>query len=212
MTTITIAGKAFNLVTLPASPAPADMMLGMMDSVATVESPYVPSVTQQYAWPGADRWYGQFTLPPLSNSQAAEWEGFLSELQGTLNVFQIGDPRRQAPLGPALGIPVTQSGNTAMSNQLLTTGWTPSVARILLRGDMLQVGYRLYRVTETVSSDGSGNLTLPIWPSLREDPGGAAPVILSAPKGLFRLAGNQRQAQFSLTQLTRISVQFVEAR
>ena len=210
--TITVGSNTYTLVSLPGWPGPADMVLEMNDAIASVQSPYVPSQIQTQEWVGADGWAGQITMPPLSNDQAADWEGFLAALRGKLNVFQIGDPRRAHPRGQARGVPVTASGNTALSHTLLTTGWTANIARLLLRGDMLQLGYHLYRVTDTVSSDGSGNATIPVWPCLREAPSLAQQVIFSAPVGLWRLAENKRQAQFSKQRLTAVSFKIVEAR
>lgn len=212
MTSITLGGNTYNLIPLPACKGPSDISLGMSDGVAAVPSPFVPSQMQTQAWAGADAWDMQVTLPPLTNAQAADWEGFLAELRGQLNVFQIGDPRRKSPLGSAPGVPVAAGGNTAFSVSLLTTGWTHSAARILLRGDMLQVGYRLHRVCETVNSDVSGNCTIPVWPALREVPASSAPIILHKPVGVFRLARNRRESQASRDRLTSLSFQAVEAR
>src|ERR1700728_2507788 len=106
MESITVGGNSYNLVPLPTCIAPSEVTLGMTDSIATVVSPYVPSQIQTQRWPGADWWDIQVMLPPLKDAFAADWEGFLGELQGMLNVFQIGDPRRVSPLGAAQGVPV----------------------------------------------------------------------------------------------------------
>jgi len=212
MTSITLGGNTYNLIPLPTCKGPSDISLGMSDGVAVVPSPFVPSQMQTQAWAGADAWDIQATLPPLTNTQAADWEGFLAELRGQLNVFQMGDPRRKGPLGSASGVPIAAGGNAALSNNLLTTGWTHSIARILLRGDMLQVGYRLHRVCETVNSDSSGNCTIPVWPALREVPASSAPIILHNPVGVFRLSKNRRESQASRERLTTLSFSAIEVR
>lgn len=212
MTTITINGVTYNLVALPTCIAPVEVELGMSDAIATTQSPYVPGQFQTQQWPGADLWDMTVTMPPLSDANAADWEGFLAELRGMLNVFQMGDPRRKHPLGPALGVPLCASGNLTSSTNLLTGGWAVSTSRILKRGDMLQVGYRLHRVCETVSSDGSGNCTIPVWPSLREVPTIGDPVILNNPVGLWRLADNRRNSQASKLRFGSLSFRAIEAR
>jgi hypothetical protein len=212
MTSITLGTNTYGLVLLPTCVAPSDIAIGMSDAVAVISSPYAPAQVQTQAWPGADAWDLQITLPPLSNANAADWEGFLAELRGALNVFQAGDPRRTKPLGVARGVPVAAAGNTALSTSLLTTGWTPNIQRLLMRGDMLQVGYRLHRVCETVVSDGSGNCTIPVWPVLREVPAGSAPIILKNPIGVFRLAQNRRESNASRQRLTAISFRAAEVR
>lgn len=212
MTTITINGVTYNLVGMPRSISPVEVEFGMTDAIATVQSPYVPGQFQLQQWPGADLWDMTVTMPPLSDAIAADWEGFLAELRGMLNVFQMGDPRRKVPLGPALGVPVCSAGNVASSTNLLTGGWTASIARILKRGDMLQLGYRLHKVCETVSSDASGLCTIPVWPSLREAPTVGQTVILHNPVGLWRLADNRRQSQASKLRLGSMSFRAIEAR
>jgi hypothetical protein len=215
MTTITIGSNSYNLCAIPSSVRFAEIELGMSDAVAQVESPFT-LIQQVQPWPGADRWDATVTLPPLSRAQAWAWEGFLAELQGRANVFQLGDPRAvDGPLGGAAGTPLVStsgSANLPATTQLVTRGWTASTSRLLLRGDEFQIGYRLHRVCEQVNSDSSGDATLTIWPSLRETPADATPLVLNAPQGLFRLAANRRVIHSSPTRLTSISFQCVEVR
>jgi hypothetical protein len=210
---ITVGSNSYNLATLPTSPGAADMSLGMNDAVATVQSPYVPAQMQAQAWPGADAWDATVNMPPLTNDQAAEWEGFLASLRGMLNVFQIGDPRRQMPRGNAQGsAPVLAGTNNAMATTITTGGWKLNTFRVLLRGDLFQIGYHLYRVCEQVDADASGNATILIWPSLRESPAAGSPLIISNPLGLWRLADNRREVQFSPMRLTTMSFKLAEVR
>src|ERR1017187_737211 len=131
MLSIVVGANDYNLIPLPVAPGLSDIVLGMNDAVAMTVSPYVPSQLQTQAWPGADGWDATLTVPPLTDAQAADWEGFLSELRGMSNVFRVGDPRRPHPLGIAHGTPTAAAGNTAMSTSLLTTGWTASTNRQL---------------------------------------------------------------------------------
>jgi hypothetical protein len=211
--TITLGSNSYTLIPLPTAPGIRDITLGMSDSVAVNQSPFVPSQVQTQQWPGADMWDVQVALPPLTDAQAADWEGFLAELRGMLNVFQIGDPRRVHPLGNMQGsAPLCAAGNTQNSTSLLTTQWKANASRLLLRGDMLQIVYRLYRVCETVNSDSSGNATIVVWPSLREAPADNTPLVMNAPQAVFRLAQNRRQSQFSKQQHTSISFKAIEVR
>ncbi|HKD62365.1 MAG TPA: hypothetical protein VKB47_18015 [Terracidiphilus sp.] len=214
MQTITIGSNTYNLVTLPSSPAPSDLGLGMNDAVAVQTSPFTRAEQTQY-WPGGDFWDATITLPPLSSAQAAAWRGATAELSGRAYVVQLGDRSQKQPAGAALGIPEINAGsglNAPMTKVLSTFGWTPNIARILLPGDYLQVGYRLYVVTEVANSASDGTASVSIWPSIRETPAGATPIILNQPVGLFRLAANRRSLQVSKDRLTTLSLSFVEAR
>lgn len=213
MQSITIGPNTYSLASLPATPGAAEMALGMNDSIAIVQSPYVPAQLQAQAWPGADAWDATVTMPPLTNAQAAEWEGFLASLRGQLNVLQLGDPRRQVPLGNAQGsAPVLTGTNNATATTITTSGWKPNTARVLLRGDLFQIGYHLYRVCEQISADSGGLASINIWPSLRESPAAGTALTLSKPVGLWRLADNRREAQFSPMRLTTLSFRLLEVR
>lgn len=215
MVSITIGSNSYSLCAMPSSPGLAEIELGMSDSVAAVESPFTLQ-QQLQPWAGADRWDATVSLPPLSAAQAWAWEGFLAELRGKANVFQLGDPRaKNGPRGSARGTPVVSTSgsyNLPATTSLVTRGWTASSPRVLLAGDQFQIGYRLHRVVEIVNSDSSGDATMSIWPSLRETPADATPIVLAAPLGLFRLASNRRAVHASPTRLTTLSFQCVEVR
>jgi hypothetical protein len=213
MTTITINGQSYNLVTMPSSPGPSEIELGMSDAVSVFSSPFT-GVQQTQQWPGGDNWDATITLPPMYLSTAWPWEGFFAELRGRANIFQLGDRRNTAPLGVGTGTPVvnTSSDNLPMTTSLVTNGWTVSTSNLLLPGDKIQVGYRLYKVCEAVSSDGGGNATITVWPSLRETPTTGTSVILTNPVGIFRLTSNRRAIHWSPSQLTTCSFQAIEAR
>jgi hypothetical protein len=214
--TITLPnGNTYTLVTIPAYPGLAQVSFTHKDSVSSVGSPFVPSQNQTQAWAGADGWGLDFTLPKMNRWVAAPWKGFLAELRGILNVFQIGDPFGATPLGAADGAPVcatTGTNNLTMATGLVTGGWTPNVFGQLFPGDYIQLGYHLHEVCEPVNSDAEGNATIQIWPSLRESPANDTALVLTNTVGLFRLALNTRAWHSDFTQLTQMSFKCTEAR
>jgi hypothetical protein len=209
------SGNEYTLIPLPACPGVSDLSVTFDDTVANVASPYVPSMNQSQSWPGGDNWSLSFTLPKMNRWTAAPWRGFMAELRGIANVFQIGDPFGATPLGVADGAPVCATSgayNLTSSTLLTTSGWTSSVFGQLLAGDYLQIGYRLHQVCENVNSDSSGNATISIYPSLRESPPNATVINLVNCVGLFKLAKNQRTWHGDFTRLTQISLSAVEVR
>lgn len=210
---VTIGSLSYNLVPFPLAPGIASGELGMSDTVAASESPYTLQ-TQTQVFPGGDRWDMTLTPPVLTAAQAADWEGFLGELHGILNVFQAADPRRLSPLGSTNGTDhaVCTGVDAAMATQLHTSGWRPGFGRLLLRGDRFQLGYRYHMVCETVNADASGDATLQIYPSLREAPAAGAQLVFNNPQCLLRLASNRRSSQFEVTRLSRTSVRAIEVR
>lgn len=134
-------------------------------------------------------WSGTISLPVMSRYGYDAWGAFILALRGQLNCFQLGDPKAVLPKGIATGTPVVNGANQT-GYSLSTRGWTSNTVGILLPGDCLQIGYRLYRVTASVTSDGSGNATLPLWPNLRDLPADGTTIVTRNCRGLFRLAAN----------------------
>ncbi len=217
MGTITLGFNTYNLVTLPPSPGISDIVITMMDSIAVVGSPFVPSQAQTQQWPGADGWGAQVTPPKIwLPKDKGMWRAFLAGCQGMLNVFQVGDPDHPKPLGVAMGAPqvdgTVSGGNAVTSNLLHTKGWTANVFRQLLPGDYLQIGYRLYMATAQVDADGSGKAAIAVWPSLRETPADGAAIQLVSCQGVFRLSANKRQWHMSPDKLMQVGIGCSEVR
>jgi hypothetical protein len=63
-----------------------------------------------------------------------------------------------------------------------------------------------------VNSDANGDATIQIWPSLREAPAAGDPVVLKQPRGLFRLAKNDRGWSASPRRATTMTIDFEEVR
>jgi hypothetical protein len=210
-------GSTFTLIQMPSSPGVTDFNLLRKNNVAYVPSPFVPGVNQTFIWPGANCWALQFNLPKMRRFESAPWEGFISELNGIANVFVFTIPgERATPQGVADGAPVcaTVAGanNQTSAMSLVTSGWTPNVFGQLLPGDYFNVGPRLYVVCEQVNSDSNGNATISIWPSLRESPATGAPLVLSNPGVLMRLANNDIAMHTDYTGLSMLSVSTIEVR
>lgn len=215
MQTITINGQNYTLAKLPTSPGVAAIRFGMFDAVAKSVSPFTMQPELQQ-WPGADGFDATVTLPPMDRATAAPWIAFLARLRGPLNVFQLRDPEApETPLGNVGGsAPVVDSTspNAAMTTTLGTSGWRAGIFRVLRAGDRFQIGYRYHLVCDDVNADANGNAQVSVWPSLREQPAAGTPLVLNAPKGLFRLASGYRTANWAPARAITMSFQCEEVR
>jgi hypothetical protein len=200
-----------SIVALPTHPGLKQIELVMNDTVAMSRSPFT-GTTQVQAWPGADWWEANVSLPQMNQTDVAVWTAFLAELRGMTNVFYLSDPLHRHPQGTPQGAPLINGVNVAMATTLNTKCWKPSTFRHLLPGDQIQIGQRLHRVLNVVNSDNSGDAAISIWPSLREATADGDPIILNNPQGLFRLAENKRSVLTAETRLSGISFKAVEAR
>jgi hypothetical protein len=202
---ITVGSTTYNLVSIPSSPGPSQIELGMSDSVAVFSSPFTGQ-EQIQRWPGADFWDATITLPSMTLKTSAAWEAFLAECMGRANVFQLGDSRYKTPLAGGVGTGQVTSNATSMTNTLVTGSWSGTVPIV---GDYVQCQYRLYKIT---SVSGGTNTIFTVWPSIREPIVSGTQVTSSNPTGLFRLAGNRRSVNWSPDRLSTLSFKAVEAR
>jgi hypothetical protein len=74
---------------------------------------------------------------------------------------------------------------------------------VLLPGDYLQVGFRLYR---TLTQYNGGTGVLEIWPQIRESPLDGTAVTVTNTQGLFRLKSNARK--WSVSEAKMYGLQF----
>jgi len=109
----------------------------------------------------------EITLAAMGVEKAKEWRAFFLRMNGPIGTFYLSDsPAFRFPQGVATGSPVVDSGNTALSSTLLTTGWDIDIPFLVKAGDEFSIDDRLYTVLADTSSDGSGDATLTIWPPL----------------------------------------------
>ena len=175
-------------LSLPTQSAIAKIRLTATDIVGISQSPFT-AAQQVYKYPG-QFWEADVTLPPMKRADAEYWVAFLLKLNGPYGTFLLGDPLGATARGIATGTPVVNGGSQT-GNELVTDGWTTSQTGILKAGDYIQLGSgataQLYKILDDANSDGSGNATFTIWPSLRSSPADNATITVSSPKGVFRL-------------------------
>jgi hypothetical protein len=160
--------------------------------VGISQSPFT-AAQQVYKYSG-QYWEADISLPPMKREVAEYWISFLLKLNGSYGTFLLGDPIGATARGVATGTPLVNGGSQG-GNTLVTDGWTSGVTGILKAGDYIQLGSgstaKLHKVLDDVNSDGSGNATLTIFPDLRISPADNAAIVVSSPKGVFRLTSGQ---------------------
>lgn len=172
----------------PTAPGFTRVQISGFPSVAITKSPWTHA-SQVQAHVGKS-WRAECTLPIMERAAAEEWITFFLSLNGVQGTFLLGNPAATTPRGNAGGVPKINGAHASLSSALVTDGWVPSTAGILLKGDYIQLQNRLFKVLGDVTSDGSGNATFDIWPSLREAISDNETIITQACKGTFRLALN----------------------
>ena len=148
-------------------------------------------------------------LIPMTRPNAEAWMSFMLSLNGMQGTFLLGDPLGATARGIASGTPLVK-GASQTGNSLITDGWTVSQTGILKAGDWIQLGSgsssKLYKVLTDVNSDGSGNATLDIFPSINTAVADNSALVVSSAKGLFRLGSNEMA--FELQQAQKYGIAF----
>jgi hypothetical protein len=178
------------------------------DVVSTVINPFTGKAQVQ-SWQAS--WLeAVVTLPAMQRVNAGNWIAFLAQLQGQNGVFYFGDGLATVPQGSASG-----TGVTAGSNQgpytITSSGWDANQSALLMPGDWLQIGWRMYMCLDMAASDGAGNSSFAIWPQIREIPAAGTAIVTTNPVGLFRLATNTRKWSESYLRTWGLSFQIREA-
>lgn len=175
----------------PTSRYPASVQIRARSVVGVSESPF--SLSQQVQRHPGQAWGASITLPPMEQTVAEQWVAWLLSLNGREGTFLMGDPVQLTHRGVGGGTPLVNGGSQT-GNTLAIDGCPTSTTGWLLAGDMIQLGSgsstRLHKVLTQADTDGSGEVTLDIWPRLRESPANNAAVTIVAAKGLWRLASN----------------------
>lgn len=193
----------------PTSIGISNIVLGSQNAVATTESPF--TYDRQSVALGGERWSATVTIPQVHRDLAEPWVVFLLSLKGSLGTFLLGDPNCVQAQGSASTTPGTPVVNGAdqTGSSLDISGLPISTTGYLLPGDYIQLGSAstatLHKVLQQVDSDGSGNATVELWPSIKTAPVDASNVIVEDAKGLFRLSSNA-----SSWQINSISVYGLE--
>jgi len=194
----------------PTTPGPKRVEFASTQQVGLARSPFtLQAQVQEYQ---GDMWTATVTLPVMQRESAEEWHAFLLSLHGVRGTFYLYDPLGREPRGIATGSPLVKGGSQS-GYTLATEGWSVSTTNVLKKGDWIQIGSYLYKVVNDHSSDGSGEATLDIWPSLRVSPADNDAIITSNAKGVFRLAENVNPIQAAdELQVYEVSFSAVEAR
>lgn len=134
---------------------------------------------------------------------------FLASLRGRANRFKYTPPDIDQ-MGSMAGTGVVVGGSQT-GNELETSGWDNNQSELFLPGDYFEVNGELKLITDTISSDGTGNATLVFEPPLRKSPPALDPIIVDEPKALFMLEDDKQSSwQLSAPIIYSYSISAVE--
>lgn len=199
-------------LTLPSHTGIAQINFRAINTVGMSMSPF--TYAQQVVAHSGQRWEADITLPPMKRADAEQWIAWLVSLRGQLGTFTLGDPTGATPRGSAGGTPVV-NGADQVGGTLAIDGCTASQTGWLKAGDYIQLGSgttaTLHKVLQDANSDGSGNVSLDIWPYIRSAPTDGSIVVTSNTVGKFRLASNEQNWSINEASIYGMTFGAVEA-
>jgi len=175
----------------------------------TAVSESVFTLRQQVFKHSGERWEAEVTLPQMARSDAEQWVAWLLSMRGREGTFLLGDPLGATPRGSAGGTPRV-NGASQTGDSISIDGCTASQTGWLKAGDYIQLGSgagsSLHKVLQDVSSNGAGQATIDVWPSIRTAPADNSTVVVSACKGVFRLATSN--TEWSINEIAHWGIVF----
>ena len=197
-------------LTLPTVTGIRSINLRARSVTGVSQSPF--TLKQQVISHAGQQWEAEITLPPMTRDEGEEWVSFLVKLKGMTGTFLLGDPSAATPRGSAATTPGTPlvKGGGQTGDTLTVDGCPASVSGYLKAGDYIQLGNNasatLHKVLNDSTTNGDGQTTLDIFPSIRTAPADNAAVIVSGAKGRFRLATNE--TNWSINEVTHFGISF----
>ncbi len=171
------------------------------------------TLSQQHYVHQGQCWLADVQLPAMKRADAEEWIGFLLALNGKQGTFLMGEPVNTSPRGTWAGSPKVLGAHATGVTSIAMDGY--SVGATVKRGDWFQTGTgsstHLHKLTQDATADGSGLLTLEVFPRTRAALADNDTFDISSPQGLWRLMENETEWSIDLAQIYGVAFSCVEA-
>lgn len=142
---------------------------------------------QVLAWPSGNMWTASCSVPNLKEPEAGVMRSFLAKLNGRANTFQMPVPGYTRPDNDYAGPAGLVNGAGQSGYSIVTDGWTPDTL-ILPEGSYINSGGELKLVTAPVTTNGSGQATIPIEPPQRYAPAENSAIVIIEPYCVMSLS------------------------
>lgn len=188
--------------------APSFMTFSLQANTLSFESPLNKSV-QTTELPGA-RFKAVFGWNNLTDADARIVKAWINKLSGRAGRFYLYDTTHPTPAGTALGTPLVK-GASQTGRTLITDGWVANQTNLLLPGDYFGTGSQLCVITETISSNSSGEATLHFEAPLRISPADNAVITIDRPTAIMMLEDDEQDKfDFQERNVTSITINCME--
>lgn len=201
-------------ISMPTSPSNfVTSQWSLMRTAGFTESPF--TYAQQVSEFQGTKWTTTVTLPAMSKTDAGAWTAFFTQLHGRRGTFLIGDPDKKTIQGTATGIMSVNGDHAIGAYSIVVDGLNVSQSQAFKKGDYVQFGSgatsKLHMIVDDIETDGSGNATLQIEPSLKTALSDDDVVTYSDTKMVARMDSNDLGWQSNVNSLYQFSFSCSEA-
>lgn len=133
-----------------------------------------------------NRWKIALVYQNLVGTRRKTMEAHERQLQGRINRLQINmSTLKYARAGAGGGTPLLVGAHVAGARSLSVDGASINITNWLTGQDYISIGNELKAVTAACNTNGSGAVTISIWPELHQNRADNAAVNITTPLGVF---------------------------
>ena len=197
----------------PTSPYPSSIKVSSITRNLTTSAMSGKRYSRNY---GVQLWQLDVTYPPMTRAQFDPIYAFIVSQNGTYGTFTFSAHDKTSPRGSVSGSPSGTpkiKGASQTGTSITTDGWPHSATGLLLAGDYITISgdNKVYMVTASVDSDGSGNATMTIFPQLRSSPSDNADITSSSVAFTVSMLSEIQESQVGEALIYSYSFSMLEA-
>lgn len=166
-------------ITLPTSPAPASLSMGLVSNAIDLK-PTMGGPTQRIARLGS-RWQVQVSLPPMSYGSAMAWIAALTQGPTSLMRLSLGGLDQGSTNAGSIVVNGAGQAGTSLAVSGGTASYSYRAGQFISLFDASADRYYLHQLREAYTLNGSGAGVLPIYPALRSAPVTASAITQNPP-------------------------------
>ena len=163
---------------------PTDTVFEIVSNTKTYRSPFTGTV--QTVDRGGEYLVARLSFRNLKGADKALMVAWLAKLNGQQHRFTLHN-HAEENRGSFGGTPLVQGGSQT-GTSLIVDGCSNDITNWIRAGDFFGVDSDVKICTADASSNGSGAITIPFSPRLRESPANNAAITTSSATGVFMLA------------------------
>jgi hypothetical protein len=188
-------------IAFPTTFGVSNFTIGLRHVVAGASSPF--TLSEQIQVHQGTAWEISFSLELLNRDQAEAYNAFVLSLRGREGTFTMAVAGSETPRGAVSGT-VLVKGAGQTGQDLIVDGLPLSTTGVFKAGDFIQIGTKLFKNLVDTNSNGAGEATLTLAPTIKTAFADNTAVVYTNSKGIFR--ANENMTTITITPPNQMSL------